>query len=497
MDLLDHTAPGINKTFMPYDWPGLVEEMSGHLTSFFERGHIKCAASDLFSRRDLDEHAPPPGYFMIHQIVMGSQEKFGYNNNGDSWPEDGLEKYHPTFVTHGHKYREHRNRDPKKAIGSIKAAKFSKRMGRVETLEHIEIAKAEKEYEMAKAGKDLHASMAARVPFDRCSICSHEAKYASLYCDDLKNRMMQYIPSAKKYANAINPIATFFDSSIVENPAAREAKHLEYRFGPDLMKAASAKPVLSGAQWAEFEGVDTTQRLLLDSNSTNLLKKLAALEGSEQPDPYRDHVSKQAFVHEHNIKEHEWNVMQRLMPGTFFNKLARRRILLPFDMFASYATGKSPTEVRNDPLFSKTASMLPGVFRALATALEQGGCGCGQQDMDLFSSDRSSAAAFDPANSDEIDSIMDKATDQWSGEVEPVRKRSVMIITIKKARTAQPIMQPPAVQDMPPLLMLYGLYKMAAVRDAVHFAKDDHRDVEHEMLRCCVDQNSINFTFDS
>lgn len=482
---------GISKTFMAHDWPGLVEDMSGHLTTLFERGHIKTAASDLFSRKDLDDHAPPPGYFMIHQTVMGSEEGYGYNNNGDSYPDETLKRDHPTFVTHGRVYREHRNRDPEKAIGVIKAARYSPKMQRVELLKHLEISKAEKEYEMAKAGKELHASMACRVPYDVCSCCDQKAKYASLYCNHLKERMMQWIPSFKKYAFARNPVCTFFDSSVVENPAAREAKHIEYRFGPELLKAASTRPSFSGAQWAEFEGVDLSQHLVMDHNESTILRKLASIEASDAPDRYRDNVSRYAFADQHDMKDAEWASVQKLLPGTLFNKLARRRVLLPFDLFAAYTTGRNPSELRSDPEFTKAASMLPGIFRALATALESGGCGCNQEDMDMFKAAPSTAAAFDPGSSDEIDKVMDKATEQFGTETEPVRRRAVIMISIKKAHTRTTPTTAPAPLDLPPLLSLYGLYKTAAIRDILHLTTADKQTVEHELLRCGVDQNYV------
>lgn len=162
--------PGISKVFLAgHDWPALADSHGGHLTQLIEqRLGYKQAASDLFSKKELDENKPPKGWFMRHQIVMGDQEKYGFNINADSFPGDTLDKYHHTFVSNGHVFREHHNQDPKFAIGRIKAAKYSRQTGRVETLEHLEIAKAEKEYEAAKQGKDLAASHACRVPFDVC-----------------------------------------------------------------------------------------------------------------------------------------------------------------------------------------------------------------------------------------------------------------------------------------------------------------------------------------
>ena len=883
--------PGITKTFTPHDWPGLVDELHGHLTTFFTRDHVKQAASELFSKKDLDEHSPPPGHFMIHQVVMGSEEGYGPNNNQDSWPAEMLRREHQTFVTNGHVFREHRNNDPKFAIGSIKAARFSEKLQRVELLKHLEIAKAEKEYEMAKAGKELHASMACfpagtqvrmddwtekpiekikvgdrvlthkgnigvvshtmqrsysdigvairayglpeevictkdhgvwtrpalnrtdpcpvcgeiftslsahlwqkkdakhqaakinyskycegfraagalrkkdylrtavsnlttsagevwlarllgfylaegslfmakstgplgsprsdftfhiketahinevaeliekftnsapyirtrpagnstfvrstnralfhwllenggknaehkrispevmqwrpeiqkhileawlegdgtwskineilsgttvsrtlaiqmmeiaarcglnanlqshqpkiahhmraylvvfsstvchslnvskkpegwkcdktyatsyghlkyqnaetrvriapaqvlsyvengfiyrriarlrqvfineivydltvpgdhgfqvgigigvsncKVPFDSCSCCDNRAKYAALYCKHLKNHLGQWMPEFKKYAFARNPQGTFFDSSIVANPAARMAKHLEYRFGPDLQKAASAKVVLSGAQWAEFDQADLGNRFTLDSNSTKLLHKLAAVEGHKGKDNYRAAVSRFAFMPKSSMDDTSWKKVADLMPGSLFHKLAQRRILLPFDAFVAYTTDQTISEVRSNPDTIKCASMLPGIFRALASALETGGCCCGQHDMDMFSGSGNSATAFDPGASDEIDRVMEQASEDWSCDPEPIKSRAVKVIVIKRA-SINSVMDAPAIRAIPPIVQLYGLYKLAALRDILSMTRD--QNAEHEMLRLSVDQN--------
>lgn len=461
--------PGITKLFTGHDWPSMIEDMAGHLTTFFERGGIKQAASDLFSRKDLDDHAPPPGFFMIHQTVMGNEEKYGFNNNGDSYPHEGLLRDHPTFVTHGKVYREHRNRSKEQAIGSIKAARYSHKLGRVELLKHVEIAKAEKEYDMAKAGKTLCASMSVRIPYDECSCCLQQSKYSSLYCTHLRDHMRQWMPSFKKYAFARNPRGTYFDSSIVANPADRTARHIEYRFGPDLLKAASANVVLTGEQWAEFEGVNLDDRLEVDAPTGAMLRKLAALEddGMYKAANWRVHGTSQSFLPEpKHITPEQWHVLTRLQPGTLFNKLAKRQVLLPFADFCSYTTGRSVDDLQDDPDFAKSASVLPSVFRAIADALDNGGCGCCQQDVDMFRASGNGFASMDSGSCDEVDQIMDDVADEHSVDAAKLPQRVIRITVIKKASEASRLFGPalPAA-DLPPLVLLYGMYKAAACLD--------------------------------
>lgn len=478
---------GIVKTFMPHDFPGLVEEFGGHLTQLFERGCIKSAASNLFTRKDLDDHAPPPGYFMIHQIVMGSEEGYGDNSNHDSWPAEGLKRDHPTFVSHGHAFREHRNKSPDLKIGDIKAARFDPRMQRVETLKWLEIKKAEKEFQMAKEGKELHSSMAARVPFDTCSICGNQAKYASLYCSDLRERMGQWDSTAKKYAYARNNGKnTFFDDSVVENPAARMAKHIEYRFGPELLKAANkAVHSFSGAQWAEFAKADSNGPLRLSHQDAEMLRKLAALEGTPR-DQYRQAVTAWGFDPSEKVAAARWKQVDALMPRTVFQKLAARGVLLPFSHFCSYVSGQPLSSITADEDYVKSASMLPSVFRALADALESGDdCACCSQDIEDFRAGGRAAAECDPGNCDGIDKAMEDAADHWSTDDSSVIPRTLRIIVIKQASQHQ-VMPAIKASALSPLAALYGLYKVAAVRDILA-ARSDRSP--HHVLACAVDQN--------
>lgn len=206
------------------------------------------------------------------------------NKNGDAWPKQALENRHNTFVTHGHFFREHRNRDPKKKIGDIKYAAFDGGPGgmhRVELLCWGHKEKAAEEYQMAKEGQELSFSMSARIPEDYCSCCKKASRSPVDYCVHLREHMLQYLPEFKKYAYADNPNPTFFDNSRVRRPADRIAHYLEYRF-PDeeLRKAASAQSqVILGTDWAEYEGLTLPDHLPpLQLVQRELAEKLAALE---------------------------------------------------------------------------------------------------------------------------------------------------------------------------------------------------------------------------
>lgn len=132
------------------------------------RGLVKSAASELFSRKKLESLRPPDTHFGIHHVVMGSQEMYGGNRNGDAFPNETLKSSHPTFVTNGHVYREHRHtkNDPK--IGIIKLAAHCPDLQRTELYLWVDKKAAAKEYEEAKAGKHHAFSMSAAMPHDWC-----------------------------------------------------------------------------------------------------------------------------------------------------------------------------------------------------------------------------------------------------------------------------------------------------------------------------------------
>ena len=72
----------------------------------------------------------------IHLTALGAYERYGSNRNMDAWTKRACEDYHDTFVKHGHVFRHHRNKDPNKSIGIIKASAYNHDMDRVELFIH-------------------------------------------------------------------------------------------------------------------------------------------------------------------------------------------------------------------------------------------------------------------------------------------------------------------------------------------------------------------------
>lgn len=125
-----------------------------------------------------------PGRVYALVIGLGSSEFWGVNNNGDSFPENALLGLPPvdvpmsffdryaarikkgwgfkTFLK-GHVFEEHRNTDPKLAIGGIQDTFFNNRMHRVENLIWIDRNKGKKWADRLDKGQTIGTSMACFV----------------------------------------------------------------------------------------------------------------------------------------------------------------------------------------------------------------------------------------------------------------------------------------------------------------------------------------------
>lgn len=478
---------GMVKVHSPNDQELLVKAAGLLFTVVDSTASVKSASSCAITRDMLEAHRPDKDHFLMHVIAMGDHEHYGPNRNADSWPKLACVKYHPTFVTNGYFFREHRNTDPKLSIGTIKASCYNEEQGRIELAVHGRLRPAEgmpltaeEEYEMAKAGKALSFSMSAKVPNDRCSICGNLAKSASAYCEHMKYSANQYLPEHEKFAFVYNDRPTFFDISKVANPADRIAHHLEYVFA----KAASATRSLLGVERALSEGA-----LMLDLNQgcedpdrQALLEKLAGFE--QQADAavsgadggaegtFVKSCSRVAFTGE--LDSQELAAFRRLQPGTLFRKLAKARVVLPFLSFAAYATGTTMDEAAADPSIKAAAEQVPHAFRLLAKSA------CCPELESLFDPCSSSMEDYDLAADDEVRRCVAKVASRFSIAPREVQTRVTYGIvhgekseSIKKANTVP--------NKIDGLVQAYALYKISALRS--------FPDLQDREVLSCVAQN--------
>ena len=396
---------------------------------------VKSASSQLVSKDLLEKYRPTnEKTAAIHLIAMGNSDQYGFNRNGDYFAGDVLEKRAHTFVTNGHVFREHNNKDPKKALGQVKWAGYDpKGMQRVELIVHIDKDKAEEEYEMAKQGKALNFSMACRVPNDRCSCCGNEAKSVSAYCPHLRSHMGQYMGDFSKYAFAYNDNPTFFDISRVGQPADRIARHLSYMFKEsgmhEMAKVASAGDALiPSAMIAMAQGIN---RDIFEMDEMGMIRKLAAAEEYVNSDAARLNADSDVraynacYIFPHAMREKfaaaELETARNMKPENFFRKLASKDCLLSFPAFCQYITGNE--NVVESPVFRKAACMLPMVFRDMMEHMMHMA-----PETQVFRMGSPVMCACDDTPSDSIDQLMDQAEDKFSMREEPVRHRVIQIV---------------------------------------------------------------------
>lgn len=387
----------------------------------FDTG-IKSAASNLVSKELLEEYRPKDSHTAcIHLIAMGDAETYGFNRNGDAFPQKALEKYASTFVSNGNLFREHRNKDKKKRLGSVKWAGYDpspKGMHRVELIVHMNKDAAEEEFEMAKQGSALNFSMSCRVPNDRCSCCGNKAKRTSDYCDCLKYNMGQWQEKSASYAFAYNDDPTFFDISIVKHPADRIARHLEYSFA----KEASDNSVISGAKLAEMEGVNYSS---MEIEELSMLNKLASAEKYiselQQATDERGYACQSAYPFSmmEKFSQEELDQATQASAGTLFNAMAKKSCIMSFPAFCQYI--ENDVNACDSALCKKAAILLPDVFSDMLD-----GFGIMRPITDQFRASSNFMSDMDQGN-DGIQKLMDKVEDKFSMQSEPVRRRVIRI----------------------------------------------------------------------
>lgn len=490
----------IPKIHYQFSQEELVRSLDGEMTQFFFEGHRKSAASDIFTREKIASLAPPKGKFGVHCVIVGAEEFYGPNRNGDSFPKEALQKYGSTFVTHGHMFREHRNRDPKLKIGEIKAAEYHPKLHRTELFLWGDCEKAAAEYADAKAGKQRSYSMSCRVPYDICSICDQKSASTRDYCDDLRFNMLQFDPGKKKYAYARNTKPTFFDASDVGRPADRIAHGLEYVLNDSMAKAANeAGQFISGATLAEMAGVSLPDNAPLSDEHVRMLQKLAAAESKY--DSYRTsssaeflckfarEVAVRAYFRSSQLTQADFDKLAKVYPETLFHELAKRACMLSFEQFVDYTNG---CKKNADPELVKYA--LPRLHECFSICSKEAAA----QDntlpgADMFAAGSAFMADIDPGNMDDVQQVMDQVEREVGADPQALEYRTcrnVMGGNESDYHTGMGNMTPneEVAKRADIMLQVYGAYKAAAVADIAKL----HPGIDMDCLTMlAVSQNAI------
>lgn len=252
----------------------IIKVSSEGLVGADRQDFLKVASASLLDQ--VDSIKVNPGEELVHLIALGSTENWGPNRNGDGFGKQACKDYHHYFVKDAKVYRNHKNTDPKKSYGVVKASSYNDDMNRVELIVALntneKAAKAndglvaDKEMEKLASDKPLAVSMAARVPFDICSYCGNKAHTRDEYCTDvkegghckaggLKHNLGKTASVDGKlhqlYADNTQPY--FFDISHVFVPADRIA------YASGFCKKANTE-LIGGAELAELYGVSSPEK---------------------------------------------------------------------------------------------------------------------------------------------------------------------------------------------------------------------------------------------
>lgn len=175
---------------------------------------------------------PIQGKTQILLTALGASEYWGFNANGDAFPEEALahegDDYgYKTFKTQAKLFRHHINKPTSESYGEVLLSVYNPVFHRVELIVAFNHSNAKDLVERVNSGESLDFSMGAKVPYDICSICGNKAPTRLQYCDHLKYYLGKIEPNTGKFAFAINTKPKFFDISYVLIGADRIAKSLK------------------------------------------------------------------------------------------------------------------------------------------------------------------------------------------------------------------------------------------------------------------------------
>ena len=330
------------------------------------QGEMSKQASTIFGM-DYSDMKPDDRHVGIHVVALGDAEHYGENRNGDLFSKEACQKYHNTFVKHGHVFRHHRNKDPEKSIGIVKASAYNEPMGRIELFIHADKDKAAPELARLEKEGEVPFSMACLVDHDRCSICGSLRKSAgdASECDHVASHLGELWDDGRK-VGTFNDEPKFFDISFVGKPADRIAWN--------LTKAASSGFVDS-VKLAEYEGVVPPDDLAVEPGAAT--RKLGYARGiAELQSMYTGWLSKKASVSTtrdrylrgfakvsaSSIDEDTVGRMREVPVRDMLSKLASCGVMMDVPTFFRYAMGPEMYREHVDSIVHDVEDAVPRVL---------------------------------------------------------------------------------------------------------------------------------------
>lgn len=384
--------------------------------------------------KEISDIRPEKGHAFIHLVTMGAQEFYGGNRNGDGFNEKsarwdafdpkpggpksiildgGLTQYHPTFLKYAHVYKDHVNKDPKLASGSVEAEAYNPDMHRGELIIKVSESKWASELDRMSRGEDIPFSMSCKVPYDICTACLNKAASRRDYCDHLCNEM-SHVKEGGHQIYAINDRPMFFDISGVFRPADRIAYGLQKVASTGIMPEESG---ISSAQIAELWGISAPRQVLFDSSPRPVQEKLAALERAAAMEKQIEATGRALGPQLDmgcpfgEVAQDDVDTMRTSDWNSLLGALAQAKICLPMKDFFRLVLGNKYDSVAGE--MDGAQSLLPGIFSRML------GSGDGVEDV-------TGMKTYDPATSlvpKSVRDVIEGLAPNMSVGDDPVKRR--------------------------------------------------------------------------
>jgi hypothetical protein len=425
-------------------------------------------------------------------IALGAYEGTGANRNGDIFKEAECISNYKTFLHSGKKTktgeydgralnRHHKNKPEDPKYGNIKAAAYNKNMRRIELVIGMDNDKCAEEIQKLSEGKQINVSMAAKVAYDKCTWCSHEAKDDRSRCEHIPAKLGEINKRGEMCSmDNINP--RWFELSIVGRPADR--------IGMSLKKVASDEHYVKSAEehfnlYPGFVIPDDEDNQLISKHASekrSLAHKLAEIEKRVDaiikgaPKNSRDKfIREQAtkLKDSEAISDDVIDELRKFEPSKLLKALADKGIIFSPEDFMKYLFGAKNIKNTGE-LFSKVKTRLPFSFSDL--------------DDEVLHNEK-----FEPSISDimpkEIKKLVSGLFDNHSLFGEPAHRRILRITIVGKPQNSllsekennKGVAKEASVCE---LAKQYTAYKLAALRYL-----DEQNKLDDELLLNSILQN--------
>jgi len=428
-------------------------------------------------------------------IALGAYEGTGANRNGDIFKEAECLEHYKTFIKSGSKKdgkydgralnRHHKNKPTDPKYGNIKAAAYNRKMKRIELVIGMDNDKCAEEIQKLAEGKQINVSMAAKVAYDRCTWCNHDAKTDDDRCEHIPVKLGEVNKRGEMCSmENINP--RWFELSIVGRPADRIGMSLKLASVNDYIKTASDYRALYPGFTAPEDEEDTVLKISKHAaDKRSLVRKLAAIEKHIEgvitggPKSSKDKYlleEKAKLKHSDHISEETMDELRKYEPSKLLRSLADHGIVFSPEDFIKYLFGADKLGKTED-MFSKIKSRLPSMF----SDLEESG-------EDVLHDEK-----YEPAVTDmipkEISKIVKSLFDDHSLFGKPAHGRIMKITIVKRLPSAKlksksdekEIAKEASIKE---IAKQYATYKLAALRYL-----DEQDKLDDEVLFNALIQN--------